>query len=156
MEIFIATMVVLLDWWSKEWVKKNLILGVSRKFIPRILNFHYTRNSGAAFSILTGQRWLLSGLALVAILFMLIYRNRIIDGKIMMKVVYGLILGGTIGNVIDRLRYGYVIDFLEFSFVRFPIFNIADSALTLGVGLVLILLLQELIREGFDGTKHRS
>jgi signal peptidase II len=150
MECLIAGIVVLLDWVSKEWAKGNLPFGISQPFIPGLLQLHYTHNTGAAFSILTGQRWLLSILAIAASLFLFFFRQRITEGKASMKIVLGLVLGGTLGNLIDRLCYGYVIDFLEFGFIRFPVFNIADAALTLGVAFMVILLLFEFKKEGFQ------
>jgi signal peptidase II len=156
MECLIAGIVVLLDWGSKEWVKVNLPLGVSKAFIPGIFQLHYTQNTGAAFSILSGQRWLLSALAIVAALLLYFFRQRITEGKTSMKIVLGLVLGGTLGNLIDRLCYGYVIDFLEFSFIRFPVFNIADSALSIGVSLMVLMLLLEFKKEGLHDTPRRS
>jgi len=156
MECLIAGIVVLLDWGSKEWAKVNLPLGVSRAFIPGLLQLHYTQNTGAAFSILSGQRWLLSALAIVAALLLYFFRQRITECKTSMKIVLGLVLGGTLGNLIDRLCYGYVIDFLEFSFIRFPVFNIADSALSIGVSLMVLMLLLEFKKEGLHDTPRRS
>ena len=148
MESLIAGIIVLLDWGSKEWVKANLPLGISKPFLPGLLQLHYTQNTGAAFSILTGQRWLLSGLAIIVTFLLFVFRNRITNGKASLKIILGVILGGALGNLIDRLCYGYVIDFLEFDFVQFPIFNIADSALTIGVSLMILLLIVEIKREG--------
>lgn len=148
MECLIASIIVLLDWASKEWVKANLPLGISKPFLPGLLQLHYSQNTGAAFSILTGQRWLLSGLAIIAVVLLFYFRERITEGKAPLKVILGLILGGAIGNLIDRLCYGFVIDFLEFAFIQFPIFNLADSALTIGVSLMILFLLFEMKKEG--------
>lgn len=147
MESILATAVLLLDWLSKEWAKTNLPFGVSQVVLPGILHLHYTQNTGAAFSILTGQRWLLSFLAATAALLLYLFRHRITEGKRILRLALGLILGGTLGNLIDRLCYGYVIDFLEFGFIRFPVFNLADTALTLGVSLMFLQLLLEWRKE---------
>ena len=112
------------------------------------MNLHYTKNTVAAFSILTGQRFLLTALSSLAVVFLILGRNKIIEDNNVMRLIYGLILGGTCGNLIDRLLYGYVIDFLEFGFFKFPVFNLADSALTLGVFLMVLLLVSELVKGG--------
>lgn len=148
MEIILAIVVIILDFFSKIWVKENLPYGVSQEFWPKLLNLHYTKNTGAAFSILTGQRFLLTALSSLAVVFLILGRNKIIEDNNVMRLIYGLILGGTCGNLIDRLLYGYVIDFLEFGFFRFPVFNLADSALTLGVFLMVLLLVSELVKGG--------
>lgn len=148
MELVLAALIIGADFISKIWVKNNLPYGRSLTIWPKILNFHYTHNTGAAFSILRGQRIFLTFLSLLATVGLLLYRKKIIEEQKPMAVVYALILGGTVGNLIDRLFYGYVIDFLEFGFISFPVFNLADAALTGGVTLMVLLIVTQLFRGG--------
>lgn len=148
MDFLIALIILLSDFLSKQWVMTNLVYAAATRFIPGLLQFRYVWNSGAAFSILTGQRWFLVVLASLAAGALLIFRRKITSDRRIMRVIWGLVFGGTVGNLIDRIRFGYVIDFLEFDFITFPVFNIADSALVIGMGLFLSLTVYELYKEG--------
>lgn len=148
MDFLIALIILLSDFLSKQWVMTNLVYTTATRFIPGLLQFRYVWNTGAAFSILTGQRWFLVVLASLAAGALLIFRRKITSDRRIMRVIWGLVFGGTVGNLIDRIRFGYVIDFLEFDFITFPVFNIADSALVIGMGLFLSLTVYELYKEG--------
>lgn len=95
----------------------------------------YARNTGAAFSILEGQRWLLAIIAILISLFIIyvLYKNE--RKKILENFSFALILGGALGNLLDRLYYGYVIDFIDVNFGswHYPTFNIADCAICIGI-----------------------
>lgn len=95
----------------------------------------YARNTGAAFSILEGQRWLLAIIAILISLFIIyvLYKNE--REKILENFSFALILGGALGNLLDRLYYGYVIDFIDVNFGNwhYPTFNIADCAICIGI-----------------------
>jgi signal peptidase II len=103
----------------------------------------YVHNTGAAFSFLSEaggwQRWFFAGLALVISVVIAVWLSRLEKNETLLAVALSLILGGAVGNLIDRLAYGYVIDFLDvyYGTWHWPAFNIADSAITLGVVLML-------------------
>ena len=110
-------------------------------------------NDGAAFSILAGsggwQRWFFVSLAAAFTVFIIYELRKLPVGDRLMGLVYGLILGGALGNGIDRLLHGYVVDFIRFHYERwgFPAFNVADIALFIGASLWIFLLFMEFLRE---------
>ena len=126
-----ALLVVLLDQFIKRWILLTLALHDSTGLIPGVLGLTHVRNTGAAFSILADQRWLLIGIACVASLLLIAILLRYNDG-FWGTLGLAAVLGGTVGNLVDRISYGYVIDIFEFQFVNFAIFNIADIFITLG------------------------
>ena len=139
-----ALAVVSADQLSKLWVKSNLAVGES---LPETGFFRLTHvhNTGAAFGLFQDQSFLLTVIAIIGIGFLLflglfMYRRFQFLNTISGKISLGLILGGTVGNLIDRLSDGYVTDFIDFNF--WPAFNIADSAVVVGA----ILLAYSIIR----------
>jgi signal peptidase II len=143
----IALITLLLDQVTKIAVIGSFQLGES---LPMTSFFNMVRvhNPGAAFSFLADaggwQRWFFTGLGTVAALVM-IYLLRMHAGQTLFCLALSLLLGGAVGNVIDRVLYSHVIDFLDFHYAgwHFPAFNVADSAITLGAGM---LILDELLR----------
>ena len=116
--------------------------------MTNFFNVVRAHNTGAAFSFLAGaggwQRWFFTGIGVVAAIFM-VWMLKSHPGQKLFSFAIACILGGAIGNVIDRLLYGYVVDFLDFHWktIHFPAFNIADSAITIGA---TCLILDELLR----------
>jgi signal peptidase II len=143
----IALLVLLIDQFTKVLVLGAFQLGDSTA-VTSFFNLVRVHNHGAAFSFLAAaggwQRWLFTGIGLVATLFML-WMLRSHAGQTLFCLAISLVLGGAVGNVVDRLLHGYVIDLLDFFWGRwhFPAFNVADSAITLGAGL---LILDEILR----------
>ena len=150
----LAMVVILLDQFTKTLILGYFQYGESRE-VTSFFNLVRVHNTGAAFSFLAGasgwQRWFFVGLGLVATLFMtwLLHQHH---AQRMFSLALSLIMGGALGNVIDRLLHGYVVDFLQFHWSwlapmfpggYFPSFNIADSAITLGA---ICLILDELLR----------
>ena len=139
----IAAIVILFDWWTKQWASGALELYRPQ---PVFTGFNLTlaHNYGAAFSFLHDQsgwqRWLLSGLAIMVSLFILVWMLRLPANEKLTGASLALILGGAIGNLIDRLQLGYVVDFIDVYYRdwHWPAFNIADSAITAGVILLII------------------
>lgn len=129
--------IIIADQLSKLWVAAKLALYESRPIIDGILSLTYIRNRGAAFGILQGKSWLFLIMALL-IVAALIYYNFRYSPKPWGQYAMGLIVGGTIGNVIDRWFLGAVRDF--FSIGWFPVFNIADMAITTGGALVILYI----------------
>ena len=137
-----ALLIVATDQLSKIWIRSNLPFGQSL-FEAGFFRLTHVHNTGAAFGLFQGQSFLLSIVAVVGITVFLvyalvIYRSFPFLDNMLNRVALGLILGGTAGNLIDRLCLGYVTDFIDFNL--WPTFNIADSAVTVGVILFLFFI----------------
>ena len=126
-----AALVVLLDQLFKRWIVITLTVGESSTLIPGLLDLLHVENSGAAFSILPNQRWLLAGIAFIAALILIAILLRYNEG-FWGTLGLSAVLGGAVGNLIDRVFHGYVVDMFRTTFVGFAIFNIADIFITLG------------------------
>ena len=139
----IVLLVVAADQLSKIWVRSNIPFRESL-FEVGFFRLTHVQNTGAAFGLFQGQSFLLSIVAMVGIAVFLVYTLVIYRGfpfldNMPNRVAVGLVLSGTVGNLIDRLRFGYVTDFIDFGF--WPAFNVADSAVTVGVILFAYSLL---------------
>ena len=142
--IFISILIlILLDQAVKGYVVKEIPLGGMRRFIPKVVSLTYLKNSGAAFSMLENQQWFFTIITLIAMGAAFVYLYRHIKGSIWLLLGLTLIISGGIGNFIDRLRQGFVVDMFHLDFMNFAIFNVADIYLTIGVGLLLIYILRE-------------
>jgi signal peptidase II len=141
--LWISAVTLVLDQASKLAVDGSMQLFESIPLIP-YFNLTYVHNTGAAFSFLAQaggwQRWLFAGLAVVMSSIITVWLYRLQKHETLMAVALSLVLGGAIGNLIDRVAYGYVIDFLDVYYQdwHWPAFNIADSAICIGVGLMLL------------------
>lgn len=131
-----------LDQWVKIWVSTNIALNQSHSFIPGVMDLTNLHNYGAAWSLLQGQQLFFSIVTVIVIIGVCYCFWRFRDRKWIL-VCLSLILAGAIGNFIDRLIQGYVVDMFELLPVNFPVFNIADSCLTIGVILLIIIVLRE-------------
>lgn len=144
--LVLAAAVVAVDQGSKWLVVRALLEGERIALLP-VLSLVRWHNEGAAWSMLSDaggwQRWLFVVLALLFSAFVLYELRRLAPGQWLMGVVYGLLLGGALGNLVDRLLYGYVVDFVLVHYRSwfFPAFNVADAALTVGAALWIGLLL---------------
>jgi signal peptidase II len=140
--LWLSLLAIILDQVSKLAVAGSMQLYESIELMP-FFKLTYVHNTGAAFSFLSEaggwQRWFFAGLALVISAVIAVWLTRLKQHETLLAVALALILGGAIGNLIDRLAYGYVIDFLDvyYGTWHWPAFNIADSAITLGVALML-------------------
>ena len=142
--IFISILLLIaLDQAVKWYVVKEIPLGGMRRFIPKVVSLTYLKNSGAAFSMLENQQWFFTIITLIAMGAAFVYLYRNIKGSIWLLLGLTLIISGGIGNFIDRVRQGFVVDMFHLDFMNFAIFNVADIYLTIGVGLLLIYLLRE-------------
>ncbi|MBN3926820.1 signal peptidase II [Nostoc sp. NMS4] len=132
-----------LDQVTKYWVVQSFGLGQTLPLLPGIFHFTYVTNTGAAFSLLSGKvewlRWLSLGVSLVLIALALIGPTL----NLWDQLGYGLILGGAMGNGIDRFILGYVVDFLDFRLINFAVFNVADSFISIGIVCLLIASFQK-------------
>ena len=136
--IWIGLAVVILDHITKYLVTRNMTLHQSIPVIPEVFHLTYVRNPGAAFGILPNQR-LFFVLVTLVVLGVLIYFANQKGNSALLLTSFGLMLGGAVGNLIDRILWITVIDFFDFRF--FPVFNIADSAIVIGVGLFALDML---------------
>ncbi len=134
--------VIALDMMSKFLVVKLLEpYGASYPLIKDVLHFTYVENTGAAFGILKEHRWVFLLASLVAIGIIIRMLTKINIKNKLFLVSLSLILGGGIANMVDRLTIGYVVDFIEFRFINFAVFNIADSAISIGAVLLVIYII---------------
>ena len=138
----VALGVYALDQTAKYFIVKNLTEGQQVNVLGDFLQFHFVKNSGAAFSLGTGMTWLFSIVAAAVAVFIILYARRI--RSFAWSILFGLLLGGTLGNLSDRLLRpphfgeGHVVDFIQV--IDFPaIFNIADSAIVISMGLFILL-----------------
>lgn len=136
-------LLIVLDQLVKWWTVTNIELNSVQSFIPKVLSLAYLRNYGAAFSILQNQQWLFTVITLVVIAGASWYLVKQIKGSTWLLTSLTLIIAGGLGNFIDRLRLGYVVDMFHLDFMDFPIFNVADSYLTIGVLVLFICIMRE-------------
>ena len=134
----IALFVVILDQFTKFLVKSNFQLGQSIPLIKNIFHMTYVTNTGSAFGLFRNLNFFFVIFSIIVILAIFYYLRQIKEKDKLVIFSISLLLGGTIGNLIDRLAYGYVIDFLDFRV--WPVFNVADSAVTISIVLLIILL----------------
>lgn len=141
--LWLAAVALILDIVSKQWILGNFALGQSQPLLPSF-NLYYARNYGAAFSFLADhagwQRWFFAviAIAIVGVLLVMMYRNAAKQKA--SNIAYALIIGGAIGNLIDRLWHGFVIDFIDFYIGNwhYPTFNLADTFICVGAAIILL------------------
>ncbi len=154
-----AVLVLILDQWLKYWVTVNIALDTgSITLIPGVLDLVNIHNTGAAFGILQGGawRWIFVVIALVfVVIAVYAIRRGLIRGAIGRWAVVG-VLAGAIGNCIDRVLNGEVVDYINLLFMQFAVFNFADICVCVGVGLwVLVIFLEELHAENGQSPKEQ-
>ncbi|MBH0005076.1 signal peptidase II [Psychrobacter sp. SWN149] len=144
----LALVIVIVDQWTKWLAETNLTFHDPVPVIEPFLNWTLAYNYGAAFSFLADaggwQKWFFSGLALVMSLFLIIYLIKAPRKATLLSLGLAMVLGGAVGNLIDRLLHGHVIDFIHVHYAdvwHYPIFNIADVGISLGVLLIVIDML---------------
>lgn len=142
---FIAVILIIIDQVTKWFIIKNMELGESIPVIEGFFHITSHRNSGAAWGILQGQMiffYIITVIVIIGIIYMM---QKYVQTNKVLGIGLGFVLGGAIGNFIDRLRMQEVVDFLDFTIINysFPIFNIADSALTVGVIIILVAMFIE-------------
>ncbi len=132
------------DFFSKQWALETLKTGKVVDLIPGYLDFSYVENRGAAFGIFQGQVQVLSIISVGIALAILVYLIKNKNQHFLMKASLSLIVAGALGNVYDRLNYGFVVDFIHFhlnEMWHFPTFNVADMCVVVGAGLMMIYVL---------------
>lgn len=134
----IAILIIVLDQTSKYLIKTYMQIGESFPLLGDVLRLTSHRNPGAAFGILQGQRWFFILIGLSVIIGIFFINRKIAGRRRWLRVALGLLMGGAVGNLIDRILYGYVVDFIDVRIIHYPIFNVADSAIVLAVILLLV------------------
>ena len=133
--------ILALDQWVKYWITVNLPLGESTPLLPGFVQLRTVHNFGAAWSSFSGMRWLLVGVTSVIVLAVAyVLVRRIVRHPLGVAACF-LILSGGLGNIIDRVRLGYVVDMFDFQFMNYPVFNVADIAVVSGALLAVIYYL---------------
>jgi len=143
-----AILVLILDQWTKAWVVTNLspsYFGPRVSLIGDYLTLYYIRNNGAAFSLFANSIVLVLLIAVAIGVIVYLYLRNINTGSLWYKLIFGLIIGGALSNLIDRVRHGGYVDFISFNIPQFnfhfAIFNLADAAISIGVVLLFLTLL---------------
>ena len=146
----------------KFWTVANLALYESTPLLPGIVELMYIQNTGGGFSILSGQTWLLTAVTIVlmAVVGWIMYKKWYPHPLAMWTLT--LVLGGGIGNLIDRVRLGYVVDMFNFQFMNYPVFNVADILVVCGaIGFAAYYLLlddkvQKTLKTAEEGIEERN
>ena len=134
-----AAVVVALDQLSKYVVSTTFFPGESRIVIPHVLWLTYVQNHAGAFGLFGSRPWLLIGMAVLVLgMFWVSFRDSAARSRIV-RIAFGAIVGGAIGNIVDRFHFGYVVDFLDLRW--WPVFNVADSCISIGVVLLVFVTL---------------
>ena len=141
--LFLSTLILFaLDQASKYWVQTVLAQMGTMPVIPALFRFRYAQNTGAAFSMLTGNNvFLMAFSALLILGVFVLYIKFARRSSVLLRLSALLIAFGGLGNLIDRFLYGYVVDFIELTFMRFAVFNVADAMINVGALLFVISVL---------------
>ncbi len=144
-------LIIAFDQITKYLAKAYLAGGKVVDFIPRAVQFRYAENTGMAFSLFSGARWIFIVLTVVVCAGVMWYMFSNRCRSLWMYWSLGVVVSGGLGNLVDRARFGYVVDFIEPTFMNFAVFNIADSAVTLGAVSLVLYLVFDLFKK--DGEK---
>ena len=139
----IIVALIVLDQVVKAYVVQNITLGEIKSWIPNLVSLTYLQNRGAAFSMLQDQQWFFALITFVVMGVAVWYLHKHIEDSWWLVTGLVLIIAGGLGNFIDRISQGFVVDMFHLDFVNFAIFNVADSYLTVGVLVLLLAMLKE-------------
>ncbi len=130
-----AVAALALDQFTKQIIATSFAPGESRLAIPRVLYWTYVQNHRGAFGLFGSQAWVLVGMSIAVLaVFWLSFRDAAAQ-SVLVRVAFGGIVGGAIGNIVDRFHYGFVVDFVDLRW--WPVFNVADSCISVGVVLLI-------------------
>ena len=153
--LLISLAVIVVDQLTK-WLCVAFLKPVERvTLIPNFLKLTYVENRGAAFGSFSEHRWVFMVVSTVAIIAVTVYLLRFCEDNRLLRTALTLIIGGGIGNMIDRIALGYVIDFIDFCGIWAYVFNGADSAVCIGAGLMILYVIMEIVKE-FKAKKAPS
>ena len=138
--LLLGLVVLIADQLTKQGVRAAFSYGESRPVIDGLFNLVYVRNDGAAWNLLSGHGIVLILISVAVLVLLLVYRRSFLQEQFSHRILLGLMVGGILGNLIDRIRFGWVTDFLDFHIGthHWPAFNIADSAICMAVVLYVI------------------
>ena len=136
-------LLIALDQLVKWWTVENIALDTVRDFSPKVMSLAYLRNYGAAWSLLQNQQTFFAIMTVIVMSGAIWYLIKHLQGSIWMIVGLCLVIAGGLGNFIDRVRLGYVVDMFHLDFINFPVFNVADSYLTVGVLFLFVWMMKE-------------
>lgn len=139
----LTLLVVLLDYITKRIVSGNMVLYQSIPVIKGVFNITYVKNTGASFGMMAGARWFFVAVTVILIAAVIYYavKNKFTDKLFLVSASF--VVGGGIGNLIDRIATGAVVDFFDFCLINFAIFNVADCFVVVGVILMAIYYIKE-------------
>jgi len=132
--------VLIFDQLTKQAIRNHLVYGESRPVIDGFFNLVYVRNDGAAWNILSGHGIILILISVSVLVLLFVYRRSFLQEQFSHRILLALLIGGIAGNLVDRIRFGWVTDFLDFQFgsYHYPSFNVADSAICIAIGLYVL------------------
>lgn len=139
--IILFAVLLISDQISKLWAQ-SVLKSCAKPFIPHFLNFTYVENRGIAFGMFQNMHYIIIPLTLVIMVlcvFLSVKAHK--EGKKLASLSFTLILSGAVGNLIDKIRLGYVVDFIHTLFMDFPVFNLADTFICIGAGLLFVYIL---------------
>lgn len=134
----LALLIIGIDQITKYLTVMSIDLYEVVEVIPNILSWMYLRNTGAAWSILEGQMWFFYIVTFIVVIVVVYYLQKYGDQSRLLSLSLSFVLAGSVGNVLDRIRLGYVVDMIRVEFIDFPIFNVADMSLFVGVALLIL------------------
>lgn len=146
--VITAVAALVLDQFTKYYISNNFVMAETKPLIPHVLGITYVYNTGGAWGMLKDQTWLLLSVTIVIMLVCIALLLKFgVKNKLMFWAIT-LILSGGVGNMIDRIfRGGRVIDFFDLLFMEYPVFNVADCAIVIGAGMLLLYFLIDMIKE---------
>ncbi len=147
-------LIIAFDQITKYFASLNLKNADAVGFIPGLVQFRYAENTGMAFSMLSGARWVFILVTVIACVLVLYYLFSDRCKSLWLYWSLGVIVSGGIGNLIDRIKFGYVVDFIEPTFVDFAVFNIADCAVTCGAVSLIAYLIYDMIRDSKQSKEN--
>lgn len=146
--VITAVAALALDQFTKYYISNNFVMAETKPLIPHVLGITYVYNTGGAWGMLKDQTWLLLSVTIVIMLVCIALLLKFgVKNKLMFWAIT-LILSGGVGNMIDRIfRGGRVIDFFDLLFMEYPVFNVADCAIVIGAGMLLLYFLIDMLKE---------
>ena len=148
MAVVVGVIFLIADQLTKYIVIQNMPLNSTKEFLPGFMNFHYIHNEGGAWGFLEGYTWILLSLTVIIMVVCVVMLFKSSSKSKVLFWAVSLIISGGIGNMIDRVfRNGKVIDFLNCEFIDFPVFNVADCAVVIGAGLLILYFILDTVRE---------
>lgn len=138
--LLVGLFIAVLDQVTKELIRINFHLGEIQPVIPGFFDLTYIRNTGAAWGLMGGQNTALAVLSVVMLVLIVLFRKSFLSNDFEHRLAFGLLAGGIVGNFMDRVRFGWVIDYLDFYWRthHWPAFNVADAAICTGVALYIL------------------